>query len=590
MALFQILIKNDFTPCPKATTLEPMNHDIAGLSIGQYLAKRLEQVGLKHYFAIPGDYNLALLDEFLTNDKLKMIGCCNELNAGYAADGYARAHGLAAVVVTYTVGGLSLINAIGGAYAEDLPVIAISGGPNTHSEVDHEILHHTLGETRLKYMQEIYAKLTCGAAVIQHAAEAPLLIDQAIERALRFRKPVYLEVACNLPGVRTAAPSKHGFDFTPKSDPDTLAEAVDHAATLLNKAAKPCLVAGVKLRATGSLEAFKKLIASSGYGVAAMPNAKGLFSEAHPQYLGIYWGPVSWPACSEVVESSDAYLFAGPIFSDYTTTGYSTLINEQKLIEVEPHYVKIQGKTYHYVFMREFLDELGGQLKSNGASLETYQRIRGEAPPPPASKTPEKTPVTTRFLFHQIQESLTSDHALIAETGDSWFNAMRLKLPEDCGFEIQMQYGSIGWSVGATLGYALGAPDKRVVALIGDGSFQMTAQEISTMIRYDLNPIIFLLNNRGYTIEVEIHDGIYNQIKNWQYKELVKVFGAGEGKAKSWEVKSEADLLQAITEAKEHNGLAFIEVHLDPADCNKHLLEWGSRVAHNNSRPPSTSK
>lgn len=299
---------------------------------------------------------------------------------------------------------------------------------------------------------------------------------------------------------------------------------------------------------------------------------------------------MSWPACGEVVESSDAYLFAGPIFTDYTTTGYSTLINKNKLIHVDPNFVKVQGKTYHYVFLKEFLKELTKKVKANSTSLDTFKRIRGEAPPPGVSKNPDQTPVTTRYLFSKIQEMLNSDTALIAETGDSWFNSMRLKLPEGCGFEIQLQYGSIGWSVGATLGYALGAPKKRVVAMIGDGSFQMTAQEVSTMIRYGVNPIIFLLNNKGYTIEVEIHDGIYNQIKNWRYSQLVDVFGAGEGKGRHWEVETEAALGEAVEQAQEHQGLAFIEVHLDPADCNKHLLEWGSRVANNNGRPPVPTK
>ena len=119
-------------------------------TVGTYLAARLEQIGLRHYFAVPGDYNLVLLDELSKNPRLKMISCCNELNAGYAADGYARATGgAAAVVVTFSVGGLSVLNAIAGAYAEDLPLIAISGGPNTNSEAECELLHHTLGALRL---------------------------------------------------------------------------------------------------------------------------------------------------------------------------------------------------------------------------------------------------------------------------------------------------------------------------------------------------------------------------------------------------------------------------------------------------------
>ena len=125
-------------------------------TVGSYLAKRLQEAGIEDYFAVPGDYNLVLLDELLGNRDLRMISCCNELNAGYAADGYARATGgPSAAVVTYSVGGLSLLNAVAGAYAEDLPLIAISGGPNTNSEAEWEYLHHTLGEVDYDYQREI---------------------------------------------------------------------------------------------------------------------------------------------------------------------------------------------------------------------------------------------------------------------------------------------------------------------------------------------------------------------------------------------------------------------------------------------------
>jgi TPP-dependent 2-oxoacid decarboxylase len=140
-------------------------------TVGTYLAARLEQIGLAHFFAVPGDYNLVLLDELLKNPRLKMISCCNELNAGYAADGYARATGgAAAVVVTFSVGGLSVINAIAGAYAEDLPLIAISGGPNTNSEAECELLHHTLGLLDYGYQRDIFRRVTAEALIVRNPA------------------------------------------------------------------------------------------------------------------------------------------------------------------------------------------------------------------------------------------------------------------------------------------------------------------------------------------------------------------------------------------------------------------------------------
>ncbi len=555
-------------------------------TVGTYLATRLQQIGLRHYFTVPGDYNLVLLDEFLKNNAFKMIGCCNELNAGYAADGYARATGgAAAVVVTFSVGGLSLVNAIAGAFAEDLPVIAISGGPNTNSEAEYELLHHTVGKVDYGYQRDIFAHVTAESVVIRHPTEAARQIDHAIETALRCCKPVYIEVACNIAGAPTSAPNLHRFSNHLGSDANSLAEAVEHAAELLNAAVKPVLIAGVKLRPWGAKEAFRKLADAAGYAVASMPNAKGLFSEEHPSYMGIYWGPVSSAGCSEIVESSDLYLVAGPTFTDYTTCGHTALLNASKLINAGPDCVMLPGQTYNNVALGEFLTELAPKLKPNDTSLVAFNRIRVDVPAQPPG-APD-TPLTTRQLCARIQRMLDANSIVIAETGDSWFNAMNLELPEGSEFEIQMQYGSIGWSVGATLGYALGADDsRRIIALIGDGSFQLTAQELSTMIRYKLNPIIFLINNGGYTIEVEIHDGPYNAIKNWKYTELIGVFNADDGNGWGCRVTTEQELDTAIQTAMTHGGPSLIEVQIDRDDCSKNLLEWGAHVAKNNARPP----
>jgi pyruvate decarboxylase len=554
-------------------------------TVGSYLAVRLEQIGIRHYFAVPGDYNLILLDELLKNKNLKLIGCCNELNAGYAADGYARANGVSAVVVTFSVGGLSAINAIAGAYAEDLPVIIISGGPNSNSEAENQLLHHTCGEVRYGYALDIFSHVTAKSVIIRHLKDAPAQIDETISACVRKRKPVYIEIACNIAKLQTSAPKSQRFFIKYSSHPEALTDAVEHATSLLNKASKPVLVAGARLRPWGAIEAFQKLVDVSGYAVATMPNAKGFIPENHPSYIGTYWGSVSSPGTNEIVESADAYLFAGPIFTDYTTTGFTTLINQEKLISVEPDRTHITDQTYNDVIVDEFLTALAGKIKLNKGSLKAYERIRTEYAPELPMK-PDK-PLTTRRLFNQIEQILDSNSVVIAETGDSWFNGMKLRLPKGSRFEIQMQYGSIGWSVGATLGYELGsAKPCRVVSLIGDGSFQLTAQEVSTMIRYGLKPIIFLINNGGYTIEVEIHDGPYNNIKNWNYAELINVFNAEDGNGWSAKVSTEGELDKALMKALTHDGVSLIEVVIDRDDCSKELLEWGSHVAANNGRPP----
>lgn len=555
-------------------------------TVGTYLAQRLQELGITDYFAIPGDYNLGLLDELLKNKPLKMINCCNELNAGYAADGYARVKGVSALVVTYSVGGLSAINAVAGAYAENLPVIVISGGPNTNSVQDAEILHHTLATENYSYVREIFAQITAHSVFIHRPSDTPTQIDTAIAIAFEKKKPVYIEIACNIASLNVSPPTQRAFNVKRLSDTSSLAAAVADATDKLNAAVKPVLIAGSKSRHCEATAMIEELSQSCGYALAAMPDAKGFVSEQHPNFIGIYWGPVSSPGCGEIVESSDLYFFIGPNFNDYTTVGHVSNIQPKKLMVIADGSVSIAGTVYTDVYMNEFLKGLKDKLKYNDTSLKSYQRIAGSAPLY-YEPTDLNSPLTTRFLFGQIQKLLSSEYAVLAETGDSWFNGMRLNLPQDCPFEIQMQYGSIGWSVGALLGMQAALHNKkRVIALIGDGSFQMSAQEISTLIRYGFKPIIFLMNNAAYTIEVQIHDGPYNVINNWYYSDLVGVFNGEQGTARAFKAPTHQALLDAIEEAKKSDTLCFIEVILDKDDCNKNLLEWGARVARYNSRPP----
>jgi pyruvate decarboxylase len=561
-------------------------------SLGEYLAARLEQVGVHHYFTVPGDFNLLLLDELLRNPRLQLIGCCNELNAGYAAEGYARSNGVAAVVVTYSVGGLSTLNAVACAYAEDLPLIAISGAPNSDAEADGHVIHHALGEVRYDYQRQIYEHVTVGAFAVRRLEDAPEVIDRAIATALRRRKPVYLEIDCNLAGLAVPAPTPRDLRATPRSDPSALAAAVAHAAALLDGAARPVLVAGPRIRPPEARDAFRALADRAGYAVAVQPAAKGMFPDDHPACAGLYWGPVSSPGVASLVESADAYVFAGGVLSDYSTTGYSALIDPKKLLLANPDDVCLPGARYTGVALAEFLSALSAQVRPNPASLKAFALARDDftAWANGGGSLDPSTPLTTRSLWAKVQSVLDDQTALLVETGDSWFNGLKLRLPHGCGFEIQFQAGSIGWSVPATLGYELGcATPRRVISVIGDGSFQLTAQELSTMVRYGTRPIIVVVNNGGYTIEIEIHDGPYNQINNWDYAALMDVFNAGEGNGLGLRAATLGELDHAMHRALAHEGPCLIEVPIDAHDCSRELREWGSRVAVANGRAPRTA-
>ena len=310
-----------------------------------------------------------------------------------------------------------------------------------------------------------------------------------------------------------------------------LTDAVGRASDLVQQAKKPILLAGAHLRAHGAIDAFRELAEALGCAVAVMPNAKGFFPEDHPQYVGIYWGEVSSPQCQAIVDWADLIVAAGAVFNDYTTVGWSAQPARGRLISAEPRKVQLPDAEYHGVALAEFLSDLAKKVQANAATLTQYHRLhRTTSAPVAAADVDAHDPAEPgRAVAADRARPRLEDHAA-GGNRYSWLNGMYTRLPGGARFEIEMQYGSIGWSVPATLRLRDGpGADRRLVSVIGDGSFQLTAQEVSNMIRHGQEILIFLVNNRGYVIESAIHDGPYNYYKNWDYAGLIDVFNAGDG-------------------------------------------------------------
>ena len=252
------------------------------------------------------------------------------------------------MLTTFNVGAFSALNGVAGAYAERLPVIVVSSGPNTNDVGSNHVLHHTMDNGDLSDQYEIFRKVTCKAVRIVHPDTAPALIDEAISAALRERKPAYIEIPCNLSAAPCPEPAP--FNTLPAWQPSNarmLTDAVGQAGELLQQAKKPILLAGVHLRAYGAIDAFRELAEALGCAVAVMPNAKGFFPEDHPQYVGIYWGEVSSPQCQAIVDWADLIVAAGAVFNDYTTVGWSAQPSRQRLISAEPGQVRLPDVEYH---------------------------------------------------------------------------------------------------------------------------------------------------------------------------------------------------------------------------------------------------
>ncbi|MED7819766.1 MULTISPECIES: alpha-keto acid decarboxylase family protein [unclassified Francisella] len=556
------------------------------ITIGEYLGQRLIEAGASDFFGVPGDFNLILLDGLLKNRKLKMINCCNELNAGYAAEGYARYKNIGVCVVTHTVGALGAISSIAGAYAENLPVIIISGGPNSNSSKDNEITHHSLGDNNYSNMVNIFKNVTCHTALITDTDLVAKQIDKAIDMAISYQKPVYIEIACNIAGklIPCPTPKKMGLKNS-ISDDHALNAATREIAQLLNSAKNPTIIAGSEIRSAKCLKEFDALINKIQYATANMADAKGFIDETYNFYIGTYWGPASSLGCKETIESSDCYIFFGARFSDYITSGHNFKIYKDRTILVGKDFVEINGKIYTNVLMKDVINKLIDSLELNRNALQIYEKYKTEQY---HFEEPQNlnSPITIDYLFKHIQKILNENHTIFAEGGDSWFNGMNLKLPSGAKFEIQMMYGSIGWATPSILGYSTAATERRAIGLIGDGAFQLTGQELSTIMRYNKKPIIFLLNNKSYNVEVQIHDGEYNYINNWDYKGFADSL---KGYGKCWSVKVDncKDLLNAIKEAETRTDeMCFIEVIHDPNSFSKELIKWGDKLVALSSREP----
>lgn len=546
-------------------------------TVGRYLVERIRQVGVGHVFGVPGDYSLAFLDDIVASE-VEFVGTCNELNAGYAADAYARVNGVGAVAVTYAVGGFSLLNAIAGAYAERVSVIAVSGGPRQSDRDQGRQVHHTLGDYDLQL--RVFEHVTEAAVALESAESAPAQIDATIATCVRTRRPVFIEIPADLVQAPCEAPLPYDFDAFPDSDVAALHEAVSETAALLAAAKRPVILGGVEVHRFELVGLLEEFVAHAGYPVATALMGKSLINETNPLFIGVYSGALSEDYVRETVEGADCVLNLGAFMSDINLGIYTANIRSENLIHASAERVQIKHHHFDRVYLGDFIRGLHAALPE---ATPPRERVR------PASRTllqpfnvePEQR-ITIRRFFERVNHILDAGNIVLADAGDSFMCAGDLVMHDELAFISQAFYCSIGFTLPAALGVGLAEPSRRPVVFIGDGAFQMTAQELSSLIRHELNPVIFLMNNRGYTVERVIHDGPYNDIQNWRYHKLVDVFG--NGNAWGCEVETEGDLEAALSRAQsEKDQLAFIEVHVDPMDCSDALRRLGKALRDQNA-------
>jgi len=524
-----------------------------GLSIGEYLIQRMRQYKIDDVFGIPGDYILTFYG-MLEKSPINVVGCTREDCAGFAADAYARVHGMGAVCVTYCVGGLSVCNSIAGAYAEKSPVLVISGSPGLAERVNNPLLHHKVRDFRTQI--EVFEKLCVACAELTDPVIAFREIDRVLDAMARFKRPGYIEIPRDM--VDVVPHISHTYHQAHSTqDPQAADEAAEEAANLLANSKRPVLIAGVEIHRFNLQDEVVALAEQMKVPMAATLLGKSVIPEKHPLYIGLYEGAMGKSEVTKLVEESDCVLLLGAFMTDLNLGIFTANLDPAKCIYATSETLRIRHHHYHDVGLKEFIDRLTARKP------EPPQRVI------PSEIRPERKPfvldaqaaLTTRRLIARLDEQLDDQTIVIADIGNSLFAATELTIHAETEFISPAYYTSMGFSVPAALGALTARPDSRVIVIVGDGAFQMTGMEMSTIIRRHLNPLIIVLDNEGYGTERFLHEGEweYNNVHPWKYSQLPNLLGGGTG----YEVRTEGEFEAALTKAwEDRSALTLIHAHI----------------------------
>jgi indolepyruvate decarboxylase len=537
-------------------------------TIGSYLIKRLQDYGIRHVFGIPGDYVLGFYDQ-LQRSPIEVVGTTKEDGAGFAADAYARVNGMGALCVTYCVGGLSVANAVAGAYAEKSPVVVITGSPGLRERVDDPLLHHKVRSFSTQL--EIFRQITVAAEVLDDPETAFRRIDECLDACWRHKRPVYLELPRDQVDARPRHPHR-ALAAPARRDARVLAEALAEAVERLNQAKRPVILADVEIHRFGLAEELKRLTERTNLPVAVTILGKSVISELHPNYLGIYEGAMGRGEVQRAVEDSDCLLMLGTVLSDVNLGIFTAVLDRGLAIEATAEKISVGRHRYEQVDFADFVKAL------------VRAPLRRRTPPRPRRPrvSPVPAPADRRMsvnrLFEFLDQRLTGDHAVVCDVGLCMFGAIDLTIHQKTEFIAPAYYTSMGFAVPASVGVALANPALRPVVLVGDGAFQMTGMELSTVAAQGLDPIVIVLDNHGYTTERFIKDGPYNDILGWRFERIPEVLGHGWGRA----VRTELEFAEAWDIATLHRGrFSLISVDLEPLDHCPALGRLGERMAAN---------
>jgi indolepyruvate decarboxylase len=532
-------------------------------TVGQYLVDRLRQLGLEHLFSIAGDYSIDWLNNYVAPSSIEIIEEVNEVNAGYAADGYARLKGIGALCVTYSAGALCAVNAVAGAYVEKVPLVLVNGTPSIKKTITFEqtgfSAHHFISgrETDLQSFEHI----TVAAIRVDNPDVAPTLIDYALTRCISERRPIYIELLQDMVDLECEPPRGALKPTRILSDETSLEQSVERISAQLESAENPLIWLGVEIDRLGLQDKAMSLIQRLNVPFVTELLSKSVLSEDDELFAGVLDGQASSKSVTDLATASDFVLALGVWLTDINSLGW------------EPDYDKTAFASFDAV---KFGTYFGGQV----ALGHLLDGILAQEITPRARKLPERPArsaptvgstdvITYQGFYNFIQQYIDRNTIVSSDASMNYFGSLLLDVPRPGGFIVQSSYSSIGYSASAATGVCLAKrPDERVMVFTGDGGFQMTAQCLSTQTRFRLNPIIFVIDNGVYAVEQWLADAsvfhadkpFYKQcvLHRWNYSMLSEVFGC-----RGWEVGTYGELTDAVMGAlKNSDSPSIIQVRV----------------------------
>ncbi|EAB3275145.1 alpha-keto acid decarboxylase family protein [Salmonella enterica] len=527
-------------------------------TVADYLLDRLAGCGIGHLFGVPGDYNLQFLDHVIDHPTLRWVGCANELNAAYAADGYARMSGAGALLTTFGVGEVSAINGIAGSYAEYVPVLHIVGAPCSAAQQRGELMHHTLGDGDFRHFYRMSQAISAASAILDEQ-NACFEIDRVLGEMLAARRPGYIMLPADV-AKKTAIPPTQALALPVHEAQSGVETAFRyHARQCLMNSRRIALLADFLAGRFGLRPLLQRWMAETPIAHATLLMGKGLFDEQHPNFVGTYSAGASSKEVRQAIEDADRVICVGTRFVDTLTAGFTQQLPAERTLEIQPYASRI-GETWFNLPMAQ--------------AVSTLRELCLEcafAPPPTRSAGQpvriDKGELTQESFWQTLQQYLKPGDIILVDQGTAAFGAAALSLPDGAEVVVQPLWGSIGYSLPAAFGAQTACPDRRVILIIGDGAAQLTIQEMGSMLRDGQAPVILLLNNDGYTVERAIHGAAqrYNDIASWNWTQIPPALNAAQ-QAECWRVTQAIQLAEVLERLARPQRLSFIEVMLPKAD------------------------